>query len=71
MMHDSLGNPPVMLVDLWPAQVKPLLLVTSHDVAEQITRVSKAFPWSIAKSPTVFDLEELLGTHSLLLKQVR
>ncbi|KAK3291807.1 cytochrome P450 [Chaetomium fimeti] len=56
-MAKDAGNPPLMLLDLRPATY-PMVLVNSHDIAEQITRVSSMFAWSTPKSPTMGALKE-------------
>jgi hypothetical protein len=69
-MARQLGHPPLMLLDLRPVR-PPMIVVTSHEVAEQITRVSKLFPWSTPKSPTMSSLVRLTGAESILAKNVR
>ncbi|KAK3309250.1 cytochrome P450 [Chaetomium strumarium] len=64
----ALGNPPLMMFDLRPVSY-PMVVVTSHEVAEQISRVSKAFPWSTPKSPTMGALVSLVGPQSIITKQ--
>ncbi|SPQ25003.1 86680960-792a-4d7c-9e80-739f16b7838d [Thermothielavioides terrestris] len=66
-MARQLGHPPLMLLDLRPVR-PPMIVVTSHEVAEQITRVSKLFPWSTPKSPTMSSLVRLTGAESILAK---
>ncbi|KAK4239550.1 hypothetical protein C8A03DRAFT_42869 [Achaetomium macrosporum] len=66
-MAKELGHPPLMLVDLRPVTY-PMVVVTSHEVAEQISRVSKLFPWSTPKSPTMGALVSLIGPQSILVK---
>ncbi|KAK4120994.1 cytochrome P450 [Parathielavia appendiculata] len=67
-MAKELGNPPLMFCDLRPASY-PMVVVTSHEVAEQISRVSKLFPWSTPKSPTLGDLVQLIGPESILVRK--
>ena len=47
-----------------------LCIVLSHDVAEQISRSSKQFPYSTPKSPTFQELVPIVGSHSIILSQV-
>ncbi|KAI1179244.1 cytochrome P450 [Nemania sp. FL0916] len=61
----SIGRPPVMLVDLRPV-VPPMLLVPNHDIAEQISRPTKLFPFSTPKSPTWAHMIPLTGETSIL-----
>ncbi|KAI0425614.1 cytochrome P450 [Xylaria sp. FL1042] len=66
-MWQSIGRPPVMLVDLRPIN-PPMLLVTAHDVAEQISKPSKLFPHSTPKSPTLTYVAPIIGDTSILSK---
>lgn len=55
-----------MYLDFRPVQY-PLLLITSHELAEQFTRASKSHPYSVTKSPTVQgEFGALVGKHSIL-----
>jgi len=55
-----------MFFDTRPVQY-PLLLVTSHAIAEQVSQASKLQPYSVDKSPTLRDgFGELFGKYSLL-----
>lgn len=69
-MHDALGKPPFFLVDNRPI-VPPMIIVASHEVAEQISRPSKDFPYSVTKSSSVDRIFDLIGPNSILLKQVK
>ena len=53
-----------MLVDLRPVN-SPVVLVTSHEIAEQISKPSKLFPTSVPKADLRY-LEHLLGSTSVL-----
>lgn len=64
-MHEILGRPPLMFVDLRPIN-RPMVLVSSHEVAEQVSRASKAFPTSIPKTDLSY-LLHLTGPTSILL----
>ena len=67
-MKKDMGNPSLFLLDLRPVSY-PMCVVTNHEVAEQISRTSKLFPWSTPKSPTLGDLVHLVGPHSILTLQ--
>jgi cytochrome P450 len=55
-----------MFFDTRPAQW-PLVLITSHHLAEQISKSTKQQPYSTTKSPTVQGgLGHLVGRYSLL-----
>ncbi|KAI0887011.1 cytochrome P450 [Annulohypoxylon maeteangense] len=64
-MWASLGRPPIMLVDLRPIN-PPMALISSHDIAEQISKPSKHFPLSTPKSPTWTHMIPLIGSTSIL-----
>lgn len=69
-MHEALGRPPIMLVDNWPL-VPPMVVVASHEVAEQVSKPSNYFPqFSAPKSPSVDHIVSLIGPHSILFNQV-
>ncbi|KAI1468961.1 cytochrome P450 [Daldinia caldariorum] len=63
-MNDDLGRPPLMFVDFRPVN-RPMVLVRSHEIAEQVSRSSKAFPTSTPKSPLPY-LEPIIGPTSIL-----
>ena len=44
----------------------PIVIVLSYDIAEQVTRASKSFPWSLPKSPTMLEMRDLVGHNSIL-----
>ncbi|KAI0883929.1 cytochrome P450 [Annulohypoxylon maeteangense] len=67
-MHRALGEPPIMLLDNWPI-VPPMVIVASHDVAEQVSRPSTKFQFSAPKSSSVDRIVNLIGPNSILLKQ--
>ncbi|KAL3412833.1 hypothetical protein V6000_004615 [Aspergillus fumigatus] len=60
-----LGNPPLYLLDARPMQ-HPLGIVCSHEIAEQVSRSSKQFPYGLPKTPTLQDYKYLVGPHSIL-----
>ncbi|KAM3540106.1 hypothetical protein ARSEF1564_006980 [Beauveria bassiana] len=68
-MHDALGKPPLMFVDMWPAS-KPVVLLTSHELAEQMARSSSKFPFSPPKASAMKDLVHLTGQQSILTSEV-
>lgn len=67
-MHETLGRPALMLLDNWPV-VKPVIVVTSHEVAEQVSQSSSQCKFSVPKAPTVERITDLFGYNSILLKQ--
>ncbi len=55
-----------MFIDARPVQY-PVLFITSHEAAEQISKASKTRPYSVGKSPTVQEgFGRLIGKYSLL-----
>lgn len=68
-MWSSIGRPPVMFVDLRPVSL-PLLLVSDHEIAEQISKPSKLFPLSTPKSPTWTHMLPIIGSESILGREV-
>ena len=68
-MHRALGQPPIMLVDNWPA-VPPMVVIASHEVAEQVSKPSNTFQYSAPKSWLVDRLVDLIGSKSIMFKQV-
>ncbi|OHW91418.1 cytochrome p450 [Colletotrichum incanum] len=67
-MAESIGNPPIMLFDLRPVS-RPLLLIRTHGIAEQVSRQSKMWPYSTPKSDTMLYLTPLLGERSIVMSQ--
>ncbi|GAB1313761.1 hypothetical protein MFIFM68171_03971 [Madurella fahalii] len=67
-MARDLGNPPITFLDLRPVGY-PMAVVNSNEVAEQVSRVSKLFPWSTPKSPTLSSLARITGPSSILVRQ--
>uniref|UniRef100_A0A8H7NHQ4 Cytochrome P450 n=1 Tax=Bionectria ochroleuca TaxID=29856 RepID=A0A8H7NHQ4_BIOOC len=64
-MHKDLGSPPVFLIDLRPISY-PMAVVADHTVAEQISRPSKDFQYSVPKSPPNPSVGALIGPFSML-----
>ncbi|KAF2645764.1 cytochrome P450 [Massarina eburnea CBS 473.64] len=59
------GYPQINFYDLRPLN-PAMVVVNSHEVAEQIAKASKIHPWSVTKSPTMADLQHLIGDKSML-----
>ncbi|RJE25349.1 Cytochrome p450 [Aspergillus sclerotialis] len=68
-IKEHLGNPPVYLLDVRPAQSYPIGILCNHEVAEQVSRATKALPYSMDKSPTMDFMEPLTGPSSVLTSQ--
>jgi hypothetical protein len=69
-MLSSIGRPPLMFVDLRPIN-PPLVLIASHDIAEQMSKPSKIYPLSPPKSPTWKHMMPIIGSTSILGVDVR
>ncbi|KAK0742570.1 cytochrome P450 [Apiosordaria backusii] len=67
-MVKAAGNPSVLFVDTRPASYA-MAVISSHEVAEQLSRATKQYPWSAPKSPTIAELVNLVGHQSILSKQ--
>ncbi|KAI0117823.1 cytochrome P450 [Nemania sp. FL0031] len=67
-MWVSMGRPPLMLVDLRPVSA-PMVLVPSHDIAEQISKPTQMYPYSTTKSPTWTHMIPIIGESSILGKE--
>ncbi|PYI29079.1 cytochrome P450 monooxygenase [Aspergillus indologenus CBS 114.80] len=63
-IHEALGRPPVVLLDYRPI-CRPVLVIASHAVAEQISRPSRQFRFSVPKLGLGF-LEPVIGHTSIL-----
>jgi hypothetical protein len=60
------GCPEYLFLDTRPASY-PLVLITTHHLAEQLSKSTKQQPYSTTKSPTVQEgLGRLIGRYSLL-----
>ncbi|KAI1078328.1 cytochrome P450 [Whalleya microplaca] len=64
-MWESMSRPSIMLVDLRPINA-PMVLVPSHNIAEQISKPSKLFPLSTPKSPTWTHMIPIIGKTAIL-----
>ncbi|KAK4184333.1 putative sterigmatocystin biosynthesis P450 monooxygenase stcS [Podospora australis] len=68
-MQKDLGSPPIMLLDTRPIFQYPMVVISSHEVAEQVSKSSKLFPWSTPKSPTFSEFVHLIGPRSILTRE--
>ncbi|KAF2198204.1 cytochrome P450 [Delitschia confertaspora ATCC 74209] len=65
-MFNKAGRPEILLADIRPINYG-MLLVGSHEVADQCTRPSKLFPYSVPKSKTIdLSFRRLIGARSIL-----
>ncbi|KAF2733757.1 hypothetical protein EJ04DRAFT_494787, partial [Polyplosphaeria fusca] len=60
------GRPGILFLDLRPANY-PMAIITTHDIAEQVTKPTKMHPYSVTKSPTFqMSYRRLVGKFSLI-----
>ncbi|ORY16215.1 cytochrome P450 52A12 [Clohesyomyces aquaticus] len=64
-MVKTAGRPDILLVDIRPVGYA-MVIVNSHEVAEQIAKPTKTFPMSTPKSPTFSAFLRLVGPMSIL-----
>ncbi|KAI3328552.1 cytochrome P450 [Ustulina deusta] len=65
-INEALGRPPLMLMDLRPFG-PPMAIVRSHEVAEQVSKAYKQFPYSLPKMPQVYGhMVHVTGPTSIL-----
>lgn len=64
-MAADLGNPPFIFLDLRPLR-SPIIIIRSHELGEQITRVSPTWPYSMTKAPMDSMNKALMGVHSMV-----
>ncbi|KAI0434723.1 cytochrome P450 [Xylaria sp. FL1042] len=65
-INEALGRPPLMLVDLRPFG-PAMVIVRSHEIAEQVSKASKQLPYSLPKIPQVYGhIVHVTGPTSIL-----
>ncbi|KAK4184099.1 cytochrome P450 [Podospora australis] len=65
-MHEDVGRPPLMLLDLRPLN-KPVVVIANHGIAEQLSKSSAPCPYKHRSlNTTLSDLEPLLGSSSMM-----
>lgn len=47
-----------------------MLVICNHEIAEQISKPSLRWSSSTPKSPTLVDIQALIGTHSIISDEV-
>src|ERR1700761_3989415 len=47
----------------------PICVIRSHTVAEQLTRSTKRSPYSTPKSPSIGEIQPIIGAHSIITAQ--
>jgi len=68
-IREKLGNPPCFFMDFRPVG-QAMLIIASHEIAEQMSRATRAFPYGLPKAPETLDLTDLDGFHSILFANV-
>lgn len=70
LLWKKAGCPQLFLLDLRPVNYVTVF-VASHDIAEQISKVTKLHPTGVTKSPTIqWSYGRLVGKRSLLSEEV-
>ncbi|KAF2104605.1 cytochrome P450 52A11 [Rhizodiscina lignyota] len=67
-LFQDAGSPPLIFLDMRPVHYN-VVVIRSHIIAEQLSRVSKNYPYSTPKSPTMGDLQPIIGEHSIISAQ--
>jgi hypothetical protein len=68
-MYEDLGKPDIFVVDTAP--IFRVLVICSPTIAEQISKPSSQYPYSMPKSWTLSDILPLIGKQSILMSEVR
>lgn len=66
---ESLGHPEVFVLDLRPVLGR-MAVICSHLLAEQTSRPSQTFKYSVPKSKSFRQFVPLIGSESILIKEV-
>lgn len=70
-MVKTAGYPQMLFLDLRPVNY-PMVFVASHEIAEQVSRVTKLSPESVPKSPTLqVSYRRLIGANSIISEGVK
>ncbi|OQE03106.1 hypothetical protein PENVUL_c035G07075 [Penicillium vulpinum] len=67
-MYNRLDKPALFIVDLRPMR-PPMCVICNHDVAEQISKSSNLFPYSLPKSDITRRYTDMMGPLSIVLAQ--
>ncbi|KAL3461935.1 cytochrome P450 [Aspergillus heterothallicus] len=67
-IHHKLTNAPLFIVDLRPV-LYSICVICSHEIAEQISRASKTFPYSLPKGDVLDNFTPLIGRRSIISAQ--
>jgi len=68
-IYEELGKPDIFLLDTAP--IFRVLVICSPMIAEQISKPSSQYPYSMPKSWTVMDIMPLVGKQSIVTSDVR
>jgi hypothetical protein len=68
-IYEELGKPDIFLLDTAP--IFRVLVICSPMIAEQISKPSSQYPYSMPKSWTVTDITPLVGKQSIVSSDVR
>jgi hypothetical protein len=67
-IYEELGKPDIFVLDMAP--IFRVLVICSPIIAEQISKPSSQYPYSMPKSWTVADVLPLVGKQSILNSEV-
>ncbi|VUC24471.1 unnamed protein product [Clonostachys rosea] len=67
-IHKDIGSPPFYILDMRPVN-PPTVVIASHEVAEQLSRPSKGFPYSVHRAPTAERMIPILGSKAIFFHQ--
>lgn len=69
ILREGSPDSPFLVFDMRPFLGLPLAVVYTHDIAEQCSKPSKGFRYSLYKSPTLGSLTDVIGHESILGKE--
>lgn len=68
-IYEDLGKPDIFVLDTAP--IFRLLVICSPMIAEQVSKASPRYPYSVPKSWTIADIMPLIGKQSIISSEVR
>ncbi|CAH0026353.1 unnamed protein product [Clonostachys rhizophaga] len=67
-IHKDIGSPPFFMLDMRPIN-PPTVVIANYELAEQLSRPSKGFPYSVHKAPTTVRMIPLIGSKAIFFHQ--
>lgn len=68
-IHKDIGSPPFFMLDMRPIN-PPTVVIANYELAEQLSKPSKGFPYSVHKAPTTVRMIPLIGSKAIFFHQV-